>query len=93
NSSSDAIDQSKIPFDPNESTSYTKKFSTMVYDTQGNAHPMDQYMVKTGGNTWSTYTLIDGRNPDGTPVSGDGAVAPVPSTMTFDSAGGLTGVT
>ena len=93
NSSSDAIDQSKIPFDPNESTSYTKKFSTMVYDTQGNSHPMDQYMVKTGGNTWSTYTLIDGRNPDGTPVSGKDAVAPVPSTLEFDSAGALTDVT
>jgi len=93
NSSSDAIDQSKIPFDPNESTSYTKKFSTMVYDTQGNSHPMDQYMVKTGGNSWSVYTLIDGRNPDGSLPSGEGATPPVPSTMAFDSAGALTKVT
>ena len=93
NSSSDTIDQTKIPFDPSESTSYSKKFSTMVYDTQGNAHPMDQYMVKTGANTWSSYTLIDGRNPDGTPVSGDGAKAPVASTLEFDSAGALTKVT
>ena len=93
NSSSDAIDQTKVPFDPTVSTSYTKKFSTMVYDTQGNAHPMDQYMVKTGGNSWSVYTLIDGRNPDGSLPSGEGATPPVPSTMAFDSAGALTKVT
>ena len=93
NSSADAIDQTKVPFDPTVSTSYTKKFSTTVYDTQGNAHPMDQYMVKTGGNNWSVYTLIDGRNPDGTLPSGEGATPPVPSTMAFDSAGALTNVT
>ncbi|WP_339473071.1 flagellar hook protein FlgE [Pseudomonas sp. RL_5y_Pfl2_69] len=93
NSSADAIDQTKVPFDPTVSTSYTKKFSTTVYDTQGNAHPMDQYMVKTGGNSWSVYTLIDGRNPDGTLPSGEGATPPVPSTMAFDSAGALTNVT
>ena len=93
NSSSDAIDQTKVPFDPTVSTSYTKKFSTMVYDTQGNAHPMDQYMVKTGGNNWSVYTLIDGRNPDGSLPSGEGSTPPVPSTMAFDSAGALTKVT
>ena len=92
NSSSDAIDQTKVPFDPTVSTSYTKKFSTTVYDTQGNAHPMDQYMVKTGANTWSSYTLIDGRNPDGTLASGEGATAPVASTMEFDSSGALTKV-
>ena len=93
NSSADAIDQTKVPFDPTVSTSYTKKFSTTVYDTQGNAHPMDQYMVKTGGNNWSVYTLIDGRNPDGTLPSGEGATPPVPSTLAFDSAGALTKVT
>ncbi|MEB0151389.1 flagellar basal body FlgE domain-containing protein, partial [Pseudomonas sp. CCC2.2] len=63
------------------------------YDTQGNAHPMDQYMVKTGSNTWSTYTLIDGRNPNGSPVTGDGKTDPVASVMKFDSAGALTSVT
>lgn len=92
NSSSDAIDQSKIPFDPNESTSYTKNSAPWCMTPRA--------MPTRWTSTWSrpvatpsTYTLIDGRNPDGTPVSGDGAVAPVPSTMTFDSAGGLTGVT
>src|SRR3546814_2732264 len=48
---------------------------------------MDQYMVKTGANTWDVYTLIDGRNLDGSaPVAPN---APVPSTMTFDSSGKL----
>ena len=93
NSTSEVIDQTVNAFDPNETASYSKKFSTTIYDTQGNAHPMDQYMVKTGSNTWETYTLIDGRNPDGTAVTGANAVAPVPSTMVFDSAGALTSVT
>ena len=52
---------------------YTKSFSTPIYDTQGNQHTMDQYMVKTGANTWNTYTLVDGRNPDAT-----AAIQPLP---------------
>ena len=93
NSTSDVIDQVKNPFDPSKLETYSKKFSTTVYDTQGNPHPMDQYMVKTDSNTWKTYTLIDGRNPDGSPVTGKDAEAPVASTMVFDSAGALTSVT
>jgi flagellar hook protein FlgE len=53
---------------------------------------MDQYMVKTGANTWDTYTLIDGRNPDGTSTTGTGAVDPIPSTMSFDTSGKLVSV-
>ena len=93
NSTSDVINQTTTPFDPNETSSYSKKFSTTIYDTQGNPHPMDQYMVKTGSNTWNTYTLIDGRNPDGSVATGENAKAPVPSTMSFDSSGGLVSVT
>lgn len=91
-STSDVIDQVAKPFDPTETSSFTSQFTTTIYDTQGNSHPMDQYVVKTGANTWKTYTLIDGRNPDGTPVTGTGAVAPVASTMSFDSSGALTGI-
>ena len=93
NSNADVIDQATNKFDPNEISTYSKKFTTTIYDTQGNPHPMDQYMVKTAPNTWQTYTLIDGRNPNGSPVTGDGAEAPVASTMEFDSAGALTSVT
>ncbi|MCE0461787.1 MULTISPECIES: flagellar hook protein FlgE [Pseudomonas] len=76
-------------FNPTDTATYTKQFSTPIYDTQGNQHAMDQYMVKTGSNTWNVYTLIDGRNLNGSVPTTTGATAPVPSTMTFDSSGKL----
>jgi len=79
------------PFDPNTLATYTKSFSTPIYDSQGNSHVMDQYMVKTGANTWKTYTLVDGRNPDAT-GSDPKITPPVATTMTFDSAGKLVSV-
>ena len=93
NSTSDVVNQVDNKFDPLKAETYSKKFTTTIYDTQGNAHEMDQYMVKTDSNTWKTYTLVDGRNPDGSPVTGTGAKDPVASTMVFDSAGALTSVT
>jgi len=78
-------------FDPTNTATYTKSFSTPIYDSQGNQHPMDQYMVKTGANTWKVYTLVDGRNPDAT-GSDPKLTAPTPSTLTFDSTGTLTQV-
>ncbi|MBW0235121.1 MULTISPECIES: flagellar hook protein FlgE [Pseudomonas] len=92
NSNAEVIDQTLNPFNPSELSSYSKKFNTIVYDTQGNPHPMDQYMVKTDSNTWKTYTLIDGRNPDGSPVTGENAKAPIASILKFDSAGALSSV-
>ncbi|MNZ65508.1 Flagellar hook protein FlgE [compost metagenome] len=65
NSSKPNIDPAVTPFDPNKLETYTEMFSTPIYDSQGNQHTMDQYVVKTGANTWQTYTLVDGRNPDG----------------------------
>ncbi|MDI3357507.1 flagellar hook protein FlgE [Pseudomonas sp. UYIF39] len=90
NSSADVIDQAVVTnkFDPTKSATFTKQFSTPIFDTQGNQHTMDQFMVKTGANTWDTYTLIDGRNPDGSDPA-VAATAPVPSTMTFDTSGKL----
>ncbi|MGY2261825.1 flagellar hook protein FlgE [Pseudomonas sp. SDO55104_S430] len=90
NSTSDVIDVTANPFDPSKPASFSKQFTTAVYDTQGNRHDMDQYMVKTGSNTWSTYTLIDGRNPDGTDPT---VTPPVASVMAFDSTGKLVSVT
>jgi flagellar hook protein FlgE len=87
------IDQSIAAnkFDPSKQATFTKQFSTPVFDSQGNQHVMDQYMVKTGPNTWDSYTLIDGRNPDGSdPVAT--ATPPVASTMSFDSSGKLVSV-
>ncbi|WP_422776236.1 flagellar hook protein FlgE [Pseudomonas mediterranea] len=80
-------------FNPTDTSTFTKQFTTPVYDTQGNQHSMDQYMVKTSGNTWNVYTLIDGRNLDGSAPTTTGATAPIPSTMSFDSSGKLTTVT
>ncbi|MDD2104458.1 flagellar hook protein FlgE [Pseudomonas putida] len=90
NSTSDVIDVVANPFDPSKTASYSKQFTTPVFDTQGNQHSMDQYMVKTGPNTWSTYTLIDGRNPDG---SDPKTTPPVTSVMAFDTSGKLVSVT
>ncbi|WP_415757505.1 flagellar hook protein FlgE [Pseudomonas sp. LT1P18] len=90
NSTAPIINQTTNPFDPSKEASFTKQFSTPIYDTQGNKHIMDQYMVKTGDNTWKTYTLIEGRNPDGSdPI----VTPPVASTMAFDSSGKLVSVT
>ncbi|WP_296217179.1 flagellar hook protein FlgE [Pseudomonas sp. UBA2684] len=50
-------------FDPADPTSYNSSTSTNVYDTQGNAHVLTQYFVKTGANNWQMNVLIDGRNP------------------------------
>lgn len=49
-------------FDATDTKSYNMKYSTPTYDTQGNAHTLDQYFVKTGTNTWSMYSLMDGRS-------------------------------
>ncbi|WP_322844469.1 flagellar hook protein FlgE [Pseudomonas sp. B33.4] len=79
-----------VKFDPTKLETYTKSFSTPIYDTQGNSHVMDQYMVKTGENTWKVYTLVDGRNPDATGSNpNDPLTPPVASTLTFDSSGNL----
>jgi flagellar hook protein FlgE len=78
-------------FDPTLTATYTKSFSTPIYDSQGNQHTMDQYMVKTAGNTWKVYTLVDGRNPDAT-GSDPKVTAPVASTLSFDTSGKLTQV-
>lgn len=92
NSSEAVIDQTTTPFDPTDTSTFTTQYSTTLYDTQGNAHSMVQYMVKTDSNTWNAYTLIDGRNPDGSSPTGTSAVAPVPSTLTFDGSGKLTSI-
>ncbi|MBV6754694.1 flagellar hook protein FlgE [Pseudomonas chlororaphis] len=80
------------PFDPLTTSTYTKPFSTTIYDTQGNSHSLDQYAVKTGSNTWNVYSLIDGRNPNGTAATVGGATDPVPVAVTFDSSGKLASI-
>jgi flagellar hook protein FlgE len=48
NSSEVVIDQVAKPFNPSDTSTFTTQYSTTLYDTQGNAHPMVQYLVKTG---------------------------------------------
>ncbi|MBU3059012.1 flagellar hook protein FlgE [Pseudomonas indica] len=72
------------PFDPADPTTYNSSTSVNIYDSQGNAHVLTQYFVKTGANTWSMNTLIDGRNPND-PTS----TTPYAVDLTFNSAGQL----
>ncbi|MBW1248355.1 flagellar hook protein FlgE [Pseudomonas tolaasii] len=91
NSSSPVIDQTAKPFDPTDTSTFTQ-YPTTLYDSQGNSHAMVQYLVKTDSNTWKSYTLIDGRNPDGSAPTGTGSTPPTASTLSFDGSGKLTGI-
>lgn len=75
-------------FVPTDETTYTKKFSTEIYDTQGNKHTLEQYYRKTDQNTWTMYSLIDGRNPQN-PAS----TTPLTGTMTFNTDGSIKAMT
>jgi flagellar hook protein FlgE len=73
-------------FDVKDPSSYTNTISTSVYDSQGNEHTLSQYFTKTGTNTWSMHSLMDGRNisnPGTDPVVAD------ETELTFDSSGNL----
>lgn len=74
------------PFSATDPKSYNSSTSTNIYDTQGNAHALTQYFVKTGANTWDMHILIDGVAPDD-PTS----TTPLTTALTFDSAGKLQG--
>ena len=75
-------------FAPSDSTTYNDSTSVNVYDTQGNAHVLTQYFVKTGANTWQMNVLIDGRNP-ADPTS----TVPYSMTVGFNTNGQLDGST
>lgn len=71
-------------FSPSDTASYTTTYSTPLYDSQGNQHTLDQYFSKTGTNTWTMYSLVDGRSiSDPTSTTADA------TAVTFDSSGGL----
>ncbi|EWC41012.1 flagellar hook-basal body complex protein [Pseudomonas stutzeri] len=84
-----ALSTANATFNPADPTTYNSSTSLNIYDSQGNAHVMTQYFVKTGANTWDMKVLIDGRNP------ADPAQEPAePYVMglTFDSSGALTDI-
>jgi flagellar hook protein FlgE len=76
------------PFNPLDSSTYSRETSVTIYDSLGVSHKMTSYFVAgaTVGNTrnWTAHHYItdDPLNP----VSIDAA----PATLTFDSAGKLT---
>ena len=63
-----------VPFDPNNSDTYTDSYTTTVYDSLGNEHSVSQYFTKTGDNTWEVQYPFDGEAQSGVP----------PTTLTFD---------
>ncbi|WP_213135261.1 flagellar hook protein FlgE [Citrobacter sp. FP75] len=63
-----------VPFDPNNSDTYTDSYTTTVYDSLGNEHSVSQYFTKTADNTWEVQYTFDGEAQSGVP----------PTTLTFD---------
>ena len=73
----------KTPFNPSDADSYNKKGSVTVFDSQGNAHDMNIFYVKTGPNKWDVYTQD---------ASVTGSVATKNAVMNFSANGTLTSV-
>ena len=72
------------PFDPTNSNSYNDTYSTTVYDSQGNEHKLESYFAKTGTNTWTMYSLMDGRS-----INDPASTVADANNLTFDSSGSL----
>lgn len=75
-SSSDVI--TAAPFNPADPDTFNNSTTATVYDSQGNAHQMVVYFIKTANNAWTTQATIDGN-----PATGSGS-------LTFDADGKLT---
>jgi len=73
-------------FNPSDPTTYNSSTSLNIYDSQGNAHVMTQYFVKSDANKWDMKILVDGRNPSD---PAQNPPDPYVMNLTFDSAGGL----
>ena len=83
NLDSSASAPSVTPFTPDNVNSYNYTFNTDVFDSQGNAHQLNQYFVKdAGSNSWSMYSTIDGRNPTNPAVD-----TPLVNTLPFNADG------
>lgn len=76
-------DKQTVVFDATNPDTYNKKGTVTVFDTQGNAHNMYVYYVKTADNKWDLYTQ------DGSVA---GSAATKAAQMSFDSNGNLEGV-
>ncbi|MBZ5755674.1 flagellar hook protein FlgE [Pseudomonas sp. S5(2021)] len=76
-----AADYASSTFDAADPTTYNSSTSLNIYDSQGNAHVLTQYFVKTGDNEWAMNVLVDGRNPND-PDSPGAEIYPLAFTST-----------
>jgi len=91
----DALAAARDTFDPTNSATYNSSTSVNIFDSLGNAHTLTKYFVKTDGNQWDMFTMIDGRQVTNDPATNnalptDAAFAPEPTRLTFNSVGELT---
>ena len=82
-------------FDPTNSATYNSSTSVNIFDSLGNAHTLTKYFVKTDGNQWDMFNLIDGRQVTNDPLTNnarptDANFAPAPTALSFNSVGELT---
>jgi len=84
-----ALGAASLTFNPSDPTTYNSSTSLNIYDSQGNAHVMTQYFVKTSANTWDMKVLVDGRNPAN---PSEEPPSEYVMGLTFNSAGNLTGI-
>lgn len=47
-------------FNPDDSSTFNKSYTTQVYDSLGREHTVTQYFVKTGENEWTAHYVVDG---------------------------------
>lgn len=71
------------PFSMNTPTSYNYTTNVTVYDSLGNATPMNLYFVKSAANAWSVYAAVNGTLLNGAS----------PGSIGFTEAGQLSGTT
>jgi flagellar hook protein FlgE len=75
------------PFDPANSASYSYNTSQTTYDSLGNAHSTQMFMVKTGAGTWDWHAMVDGKEVNGGTPGTPSEIAS--GTMTFNTDGTL----
>ena len=57
----DSLDTVPTPaFSISDSTSYNSSTAMTIYDSQGNAHTLSTYYVKSAANHWNVYAASDG---------------------------------
>jgi flagellar hook protein FlgE len=79
-------------FTPTDASTYTSATSINVYDSQGNAHAMSTYLVKTAtANKWDVYATLDGTQVGAGTIGSltfntDGSLDTVASAVPFNVA-------